>query len=250
MDLQPLVESLESHANSQNAIAMQRYMRGQFSFYGIKTPLRRQLLKQHLQRQNVKHPYLQQQHLPQQPQQLQQLQQHNHPENHACLLKSVEWLWQQPQREYQYIALDLLQRPRIKLQPSITALLQSLIISRSWWDTVDPLAINCLGPLLRSNPELQASKLSQWRHSDNLWLRRSALLFQLKYKSATNQPLLFSLIRDNTDSQEFFIQKAIGWALRELSKTDPQAVVDFVSREPLPALSRREALKWLQRHPT
>ncbi|MBW4656506.1 MAG: DNA alkylation repair protein [Kaiparowitsia implicata GSE-PSE-MK54-09C] len=100
--------------------------------------------------------------------------------------------------------------------------------------------------LLKQYPSYRDATLEPWRDSENLWLRRTTLLFQLGYKAETDEALLFSLIEQNSDSKEFFIQKAIGWALREYSKVAPEAVQIFVAETPLAALSRREALKWLK----
>ena len=93
---------------------------------------------------------------------------------------------------------------------------------------------------------MRETAVAAWRISDNFWLRRTTLLFQLSYKTQTDADLLFSLIRENLDSDEFFIQKAIGWALREYSKTNADAVVTFIAATPLAPLSAREGLKWLR----
>ena len=87
--------------------------------------------------------------------------------------------------------------------------------------------------------------ISRWRVSDNIWLRRSALLYQLKFKQQTNESLLFEVIKENQADEEFFIQKAIGWALREFSKTNANSVESFIDQQNIQGLARREGLKWL-----
>jgi 3-methyladenine DNA glycosylase AlkD len=124
-----------------------------------------------------------------------------------------------------------------------------LITTKSWWDTVDAIANHNVGQLLRQYPDSRDRTLTPWRQSENIWLRRTAILFQLSYKTATDADLLFAIATENRESSEFFIQKAIGWALREYSKTAPDAVQTFVATAELAPLSQREALKWLKKHP-
>jgi 3-methyladenine DNA glycosylase AlkD len=219
--LQPLLDRLEANANPTEAIPMARYMRDQFPFYGIKTPQRSLLVREFLAEQGLPPP---------------------------GLLEPVALaLWQRPQRECQYIAVGLLERGSKRLDTPVIDLLEQLIVTKSWWDTVDSLAGGLAGEQFRRFPEARAAALPRWRVSDNIWLRRSAILFQLGYKKETDADLLLAIIEENKASGEFFIQKAIGWALREYSKTNPDLVVDFVERTELAPLSRREALKWLQR---
>ena len=220
------LQQLEAHfarqANPDAALPMQKYMRDQFEFLGIKTPERTRLLKQFAAQQGW--PDL------------------------SYVAPLVAALWQLPAREYQYIALDILERYRSQLTPSAVPTLERLILEKSWWDTVDNLAIRNVGDLFSCYPAETASYLEKWRSHPNIWLRRTTLLFQLSYKSKTDERLLFALIKENLNSDEFFIKKAIGWALREYSKTAPEAVRHFVATTDLRALSRREALKWLKKH--
>ncbi|MBK8902091.1 MAG: DNA alkylation repair protein [Anaerolineaceae bacterium] len=218
--VQALQNHLEPHANPAEAGPMSQYMRNQFPFLGIKTPARRALLKTFLATHGLP-PLI----------------------NLETILKE---LWALPEREYQYSALTLLDKVTKKLPADTIALLEYLITHKSWWDTVDLLAGHAVAVHFQRHPAARDTFLPIWRASDNFWLRRTTLLFQLSYKANTDADLLFNLIRENLDSDEFFIQKAIGWALREYSKTDAQTVVDFVQATPLPSLSAREALKWLQ----
>ena len=123
--------------------------------------------------------------------------------------------------------------------------LQGIITNKSWWDTIDPLATVVIGDLAGRYPQIVQEHIEGWSDHANLWLRRTAILFQLKYKARTDENLLYRFITRNETSKEFFIQKAIGWALREYSKTNPESVRDFMNRTPLPRLSVREGSKYL-----
>jgi 3-methyladenine DNA glycosylase AlkD len=122
-------------------------------------------------------------------------------------------------------------------------LIEKLITTNSWWDSVDFLAKYLLGNYLLQFPEETDSVILKLSSSENMWLNRSAILFQLGYKEKTNFDVLKLVCEKHKMSTEFFIQKAIGWALREYAKTDPQAVRDFVSSSNLKKLSEKEALK-------
>ena len=125
-------------------------------------------------------------------------------------------------------------------------MIETLIITKSWWDTVDFLSSHDAAYFFKTYRETRDSHLNPWRKSENIWLRRSAILFQLLYRQDTDAELLFTIIRENLGSNEFFINKAIGWALRTYSRVDAKAVIHFVQSTPLHALSKREALKWLR----
>ncbi len=221
--LDTIQQLYRQHANPEQAVPMKRYMRDQFEFLGIKGPQAKALFKQLKADQGL--PKIDQ------------------------LETIVRALWVWPEREYQYLALTLLEKSQKHLDPNVLPLLEYLIITKSWWDTVDSIASHNVGQLLRQYPEVRDRTLMPWRQSDNLWLRRTAILFQLGYKAATDADLLFAIAAENRQSSEFFIQKAIGWALREYSKTNPEAVMAFVASTDLAPLSQREALKWLKNHP-
>jgi 3-methyladenine DNA glycosylase AlkD len=222
---QPYVKDLERflrpYANAANAKPMRAYMKDQFSFLGIKSPERKTLLAEFISRHGLPKP-----------------------ENLEGLARD---LWKLPEREFQYYAIDLLERSGKHLKPDNLPLIEDLICQKSWWDTVDAIASHLVGKTLLSYPEARVGWIGKWRKAENLWLRRSTLLFQLSYKDKTDQRLLFDLIKDNLGSTEFFINKAIGWALREYSKTNADAVRRFVKATNLAPLSKHEALKWLER---
>ncbi|WP_343223684.1 DNA alkylation repair protein [Paenibacillus oenotherae] len=208
---------LRGHSDEDKAVAMAAYMRDQFPFLGIKSPERVEATRQFLKEKGT--PELEE------------------------LDAIVRALWKLPEREYQYTALLLMEKRLKKLDASWIGLLEMMITTASWWDTVDIIAGKLVGGLFGRYPELIPEYGDKWIASDNLWLRRSALLFQLGYKGKTDKDLLFGYIRQCADEEEFFIRKAIGWALREYAKTDEHAVRAFVKETPLSALSVREALK-------
>lgn len=214
--------SLEPLANAENAQQMSTYLRDQFQFYGIKSGERRAALKQLFTKSGM--PSLED------------------------LPKVIIELWCLPEREYQMVAVDLLIKLKNNLPISMATLLERCIVNKSWWDTVDMLATHIAGAMYLNYPEEFDSYIQRWGHADNLWLRRTTLLYQLKFKTKTDHQQLFSLIKYNLSDKEFFIQKAIGWTLREYSKTEPDKVIEFIEAESVEGLARREALKWLDKH--
>jgi 3-methyladenine DNA glycosylase AlkD len=220
----PYVASLktlfEKNADSAQAAPMKKYMRDQFEYLGIKTPKNAELQKKFYT-------------------------EHGLPE-FFTLDPILRDLWALPQREFQYIAVSLLGRFEKQLPAEFIGTIDYLITTKSWWDTVDSLAVGTVGIHFKRHPAIRKKYLARWRKSENFWLRRTAILFQLNYKRETDFDLLCDIIRENLGSKEFFINKAIGWALRQYSRTDPDAVKKFVKSTPLHPLSRREAMKHLE----
>lgn len=216
-----LVEELrtqfEAHADPSAAAAMSRYMRNQFLFLGIASPLRRSLEQELLAK----------------------LRRADEPE----LTVVARYLWELPEREYQYTALALLGRAAKRLSPASLELCHDLIVLKSWWDTVDALAAQVVGIIVLGHPE-EVARMDLWIESPHLWLRRSALIHQLKFKERTDTDRLFHYCLLMASDKDFFIRKAIGWALRQYSWTDPTAVREFVVANGalLSPLSKREAL--------
>lgn len=200
------------------AVQMKSYMRDQFEFLGVPAARRREAsLKQF---------------------------------ETAYDENEIDWefidaCWEQNFREFQYVAIDYLTIMSSFLQQEDIDFIEDLIITKSWWDTVDNLHV-CIGNLVSEYPELQ-EKILAWSKSDNIWLRRSAILHQLGYKEKTNTKLLSEILENNFNSDEFFIKKAIGWALREYSKTNADWVTDFITenKQNLSSLSYREAAKYI-----
>jgi 3-methyladenine DNA glycosylase AlkD len=130
--------------------------------------------------------------------------------------------------------------------PDFIAVVERLVTTKSWWDTVDSLAKGGAGALVLRHPDLAAT-MDRWIDDGNIWLRRTAILHQLGFKERTDAARLFRYCALRAGEQEFFIRKALGWALREYSKVDAEAVRAFVSEHEreLSGLSKREALLWL-----
>lgn len=154
--------------------------------------------------------------------------------------------WELPEREYHYFAVDYLRRHVGRCSSGFLPVVRRLVVTVPWWDTVDALASHVVGPLVSADPKLK-SDMDAWIDDDDLWVARTALLHQLRYKDRTDADRLFSYCLRRADHPDFFIRKAIGWCLREYAKTDPQAVRDFVdgARDRLAPLSVREATKHL-----
>ncbi len=216
--LVPLKKRFESLADVDNAAKMRAYMKDQFVFYGINASDRRDLIKDHEKCEGK--PKLED------------------------VVQIVTDSWELAHREYQYVALDLFMGNVKKMPIETIKLVEKCITRKSWWDTVDMLAIHCAGPLLRANPDCLVKTNEKWISSKNKWLNRSALLFQIRYKEATDRTMLFDNIEKMCDHDDFFTRKAIGWALREHGKTYPKEVKRFVKDTPhLSELSKREALR-------
>ncbi|MGR5094033.1 DNA alkylation repair protein [Vibrio maritimus] len=215
-------QALEPLRNSDNATFMKAYMRDQYEFYGIQSGPRRDELKVLFSKQHL--PGLDE------------------------LAGIVDELWALPQREYQLVAVDLLIKQKKELSESFLLHVERWITTKSWWDTVDMLATHIVASLFQRFPKETACVIKQWRESDNIWLRRTAILYQLKFKQNTDQDLLFTIIAENQPDKEFFIQKAIGWSLREYSKTNASAVIEFIDTQKIEGLAKREGLKWLKSH--
>jgi 3-methyladenine DNA glycosylase AlkD len=217
----PLKKLFEQNEDSSQAPAMKKYMRDQFKYLGIKTPQRLALEKEFYA-------------------------EHGLPE--ITELDSVlRDLWSLPQREFQYVAVGLLGKFNKQLPPEFIETIEYLITTKSWWDTIDIIAGGTVGVHFKRYPAVRKKVLAHWRKSDNFWLRRTTILFQLNYKKETDFDLLCELIRENLGSKEFFINKAIGWALRQYARTDAKAVKKFVKEtKELNPLSRREAMKHLE----
>ena len=216
-DSKGIIDKFEAHRNIGMAVSMAAYMRNQFSFLGIKTPLRKALLNQ-------------------------QFREFHLPERER-LTEEVWKLYKLPEREYQYAAIDLLEKMKSQLTLEDLPFLQQLIESNSWWDSVDAIAPRTLGHVIQTQRATGTLHMLEWAQAENMWTNRAAILHQLKYKQDTDPAALSQIILKHAASSEFFIQKAIGWALREYAKTDADWVRTFVSQYSLRPLSKREALK-------
>jgi 3-methyladenine DNA glycosylase AlkD len=217
-EIEILAALFEENRNEENAGPMKKYMKDHFPFLGIKSPLRKELEKQFFKETGIlKEPFDK---------------------------DFVTGLWEKDEREYHYTAITYIGKFIKKLPKEVIPFLEKLITTKSWWDSVDSIA-PLVGELARKYPEVIEETIDGWSVNDNFWLRRSAILLQLKYKQQTNESLLYDYIVKNADSKEFFIQKAIGWALREYSKTNPISVKAFIEGNKLAPLSVREGSKYV-----
>ncbi|KUO65041.1 MAG: DNA alkylation repair protein [Lutibacter sp. BRH_c52] len=208
---------LVQHSNPKIALEQKAYMRNQFEYYGIKSAERREIQK----------PFLIKQFLPKKDE----------------LGEIVIFLWEKPQRDYQYFSQELAFKYVKHLEKKDIELYEYMVTHKSWWDTVDFIAAKLMGEYFIKFPEQRTIYVKKWIDSNNIWLQRCALLFQLKYKENLDTDILGSVINSLLASKEFFINKAIGWILREYSKTNPIWVIEFADKTALSNLSKKEALK-------
>jgi len=217
-----ITEFLESNYNQEYALKMKAYLKDRFELYGIKSPQRKvftnKLWAKH--KSEIK-------------------------QNWKPLTK---WLWNQNYRDYHYVAMDIIGRIEKSLVKEDLSLIEVFIINHSWWDTVDFLASHGIGQILKNDLNFQMETADRYMNSNNMWLQRTAIIFQLFYKESTNVDLMFAMIDETIGSKEFFINKASGWALRQYGKTNPEAVRQYVDlqRPRLSGLTIREATKYLK----
>ena len=207
----------EKNANANIAEGQKAYMKNHFEFYGVKSEMRREIQK----------PFFLKRYLP--------------PKSE--LENIVKYLWLRPQRELQYFTQELVFKYVKQLEEKDIELIEFMIVNKSWWDTIDYIAAKIVGGYFMSFPDKRDAIIEKWLASNNMWLQRSAILFQLKYKDKLDTEFLSYVINKLLGSNEFFINKAIGWVLREYGKTNPAWVVDFANKTALRNLSRKEALR-------
>ncbi len=216
-----LKEIKKKYATNANAIiakGAKAYLLNQFEFYGIKTPLRRTICKAFYK----SHPIV----------------------DHNELVQLIKECFDEPQRELHYFAIELLGYHKKLWCKKTLPLIEWMITHNSWWDSVDSTNSHVIGKFFIQYPELIAPYTHKWNRSKNKWLKRMSILFQLMYKDKTNTLLLSEYIEHCILEEDFFIRKAIGWALRAYANTDDKWVVNFVKVHPtLSSLSIREALK-------
>lgn len=213
-----LESNLKQKANRELAIPMENYMKNNFSFLGIKTEERRAIFKENYEKYK--------------------------PEVKSDF-RNIAWeLFNKKEREFHQCAIDLLVKEFKKNYVlEDIELIENIIITNSWWDSVDVVAKYLLGGYLQQFPNETYEVIERFSNSNNMWLNRSAILFQLSYKEKTNFDLLKSECEKHKESKEFFIQKAIGWALRDYSRFNPIGVSEYVNSTNLKPLSQREALR-------
>ncbi|GGE28648.1 DNA alkylation repair protein [Streptococcus himalayensis] len=217
MRVEELQDQLKAVASVEDAEKMTAYLRNQFPFLGVRAGLRRKISKEFFK------PY----------------------QKKPIDWNFVEQAWANPYREIHYAAIDYLATNKRKLTPEDLPRLKTLITTHSWWDSVDGLD-KIAGEIAFSYPKAK-SVLLDWSVSDNIWLRRVAIDHQLLRKQDTDTELLEQIVVNNLGQTEFFINKAIGWSLRDYSKVNPAWVRDFIAKyeEKMAPLSIREASKYI-----
>ena len=218
MDFNKLYEEMIQHKNEEQAQKMSKYMLNKFEYIGIKTPERRKIFKNFFKEYKNK--------------------------------EKIDWefvnkCWENEYREFQYVAADYLKNMKDKLTIDDIPKLKRLILKKSWWDTIDNLDMT-IGALALKDSNVNKILL-EWSLDENIWLRRIAIDHQLLRKEKTNAELLEKILKNNLGQAEFFINKAIGWALRDYSKTNSEWVKNFIeeNKEKMAKLSIKEASKYL-----
>jgi 3-methyladenine DNA glycosylase AlkD len=213
-----LEKILHHKSNRELAIPMENYMKNNFPFLGIKNQSRKTILKPlcSYYKEEIKSNF-----------------------RNITLV-----LFDKKEREFHYCAMEIIFKEiNKKFVKEDIQLIEKLITKNSWWDSVDFLAKYLLGNYLLQFPEKTLPIIERFSNSTNMWLNRSAIIFQLDYKVKTNFDLLKAECEKHKNSKEFFIQKAIGWALRDYSRFNPNGVQDYVNSTQLKPLSQREALR-------
>ena len=221
-ELKKLIQSFEVASNIERAKQMETYMKDNFPFFGVMAKERKLLIKQFIS---------------------------NLPKEITIAEKQllVIAMWDHPKREMQLGAIDWMLSWKInEYIPEMIDFLEYLIITKSWWDTIDSLASNLVGGYGMVFPKKFKPKAISWMNNSNFWLNRTCLIYQLKYREKTDLNWLSSCITEFKSNKEFFVQKAIGWSLRELSKINPEWVKNQVEKQNLVGLAKREALRLLK----
>ena len=189
-----IVDIFYNNKNEELAVPMAKYMKNKFVFLGIKKPEREALTKDFLRESNK--------------------------------TKEIDWdfinkCFELPEREFQYLAITYMDIVKDLFSVDDMDRIEKLIITKSWWDSVDSIA-PIVGYICAKFSEVRDLYLEKWICADNIWLKRVSILFQLKYKEKTDTEFLGRAILKNSNTKEFFVDKAIGWALREYSKTNKE----------------------------
>lgn len=202
------------------ALSMKAYMRNKFEFLGVDSKKRKEICKCTFK--NLKN-------------------------SKEIDRNFVVKFFNEDYREFQYIAIDYLIKMKKYLKIEDVLFIKQLITEKSWWDTVDILSSNLVGEICKKYPSLIENEIIFWINHENMWIRRSSIIFQLRYKMDTNLGFLGDAIKNNIHDSDFFIKKAIGWSLREYSKVNPEWVKNFINSHQLSKLSKREAEKYIKK---
>ena len=218
-----IISQLAENANPNDAVLMQRYLKTSMPFYGVKSPIQNEIVNNVTKAFSIT----------------------NQDEYNSMITK----IWKLSRREEKYISIKLARKLKQYITLDALQIYEKMIREGQWWDFIDPIATGLIGPLLMKNRIEMNIILDKWITDDNLWIRRSAILSHLKHKENSDDKKLFQYCLKCAHEKEFFIQKAIGWALREYSKTEPDLVSKFIeeNKDILSNLSKREGMKHLNR---
>lgn len=210
---------LESLANENLAIPMKKYMKNHSEFYGIKSDDRKMVVGEFKKDFGILKP--------------------------DEIDEFVDYCWNSPYRELQYTCMELIDLEKNPPKERLSTY-EKMVLAKSWWDSVDYISPNLMGKYFKLYPEHIADKTLGYVNSGELWLQRSALLFQLKYGLNTDLDLLFSYCTMLSSHKDFFIRKAIGWSLRQAARKYPNEIISYVENNSLSNLSVKEAMKHLK----
>ena len=221
-----LRETLRENANPEKAPGMQAYMKSEMPYLGVQTPA----LKAVCRKVFASHPIKTQKHW----------------------LDTILAIWRNADyREERYAAIRLGEHPDYEEFRTLAALscYEEMIVDGAWWDYVDAIAPRLVGGLLTRYPDETKEVMLEWAHSSDIWKRRTSIICQLKFKDTTDVDLLQACIEPSIDHTEFFLRKAIAWALREYAKTDPDEVIAYITENAhrMSRFSKKEALRLLIR---
>ena len=219
-----VADGLAAAAVPSDAGPMTTYMRNQFRFHGVKAPAQKAVLRAALATAGP-------------------------PVDEGEVITAIDALWDRSEREHRYVGCLLASRFGPTASPELVDHVARWITTDPWWDTCDPLARGCAGPLVRRHPARRRT-MDRWLAGENLWLIRAALIHMGGWKHAIDRDWVFAACLARADHPDFFVRKAIGWILRDLAWVDPDAVVAFVEgpgAAVLSSLSKREALKNVRR---
>ena len=218
MKLLDLITDLEENRNEFLAESMSKYMQDKFRFLGVRGATRTEIYKKYF------------------------------PD--ARKTKTIDWdfvesCWNKEEREFQYVVVYYLKAMQKFLKREDISKLKYLIVTKSWWDTVDLLA-KVIGSLV-IRIEGYDQIMLEWSKDSNIWLKRVAILYQLSLKDKVDKQVLDRILENNLGDNEFFINKAVGWALRDYSKYNPEWVREFIkkNKDNMANLSIREASKYI-----
>ncbi len=217
--IEVLAKSFKLNADSDDAGQIAAYMKNRLKFFGIKAQARRELSNDFVEKIGL-------------------------PE-FRDLETLVLKLFDLREREFHHFAIEVCGKYKSKWQAKTISLFEKMAVTNSWWDSVDSINIFCIRPYFAMFPEYNYSITQSWIDSKNIWLQRLSIICQLRLTDKTDKMLLSRNIRQLAGSDEFFVQKAIGWALRDYWRTEPEWVKAFVKKSDLKPLSKREALKYV-----